>query len=212
MVSHVRGRLRGCPRDGICLSAPPMVPKLNATNNFRVRLRTHNSTACSSLMETASALVCCTSRQGRVTKLSSSLRTRVPRLCFSMSHSGIGLTNIPVTSMFSAVGTCANSICIGSFGVFGHVCHMCVRTRTPCHRRHSGVNLFFMEKSSNSVVPLATLKAASCAAKPKDVEHFGVFGATIVQKAATGKTDSNRMVRALRRVTHRGLPRGVNIR
>lgn len=212
VVTRMRRRLGRCPRDGICLSAPPIVPNLNDSKNFRVRLRTHKRTAFSGLIRTTSALVCCTSGDGRLTNLSSSLRSRVPRLCFSMSHSGIGVLNIPLTSIFSAVGTCANSMCMGSFGVFGHVCGICVRTRTPCHRRGSGVGLFFIGTSGNTVMPLASLKGTSCAAKPNDVGHFGVFAATIVHKRTTRKCDSKRTVRVVRRVTHSRLPSGVKLR
>lgn len=164
------------------------------------------------MITTASAFVLCTSRTPRLANISSTLRSRVPRLCFGMSHSHTGFLNVPLASVFSAVGTCLNSICIGSFGVFGHVCGMCVRTRTPCHTAHSGLNLFFIHTRGNSVIPLATLKAADCAAKPKAVGHFGVFAATTVDTITTPKCDSNRTVTTVRQVTHRRLPRGVKLR
>ncbi len=211
MVLGVCGSFCGCPRYGICIDAPTMVPKLNASNKFSVILRTHNSTACRSLGYTASALLHVTSRQGRFAKLSTSLRRSIPRFCFGISHSGAQLLNIPVSSMFSAVGTFANSMCIGSFGVCGHICHICVRTRTSCHTCGSGVGLFFIHDGSGSVVPMATLNASRCAANSKAVGQFGVFGTMAVGNRTSPKCDSNRTVGLLRRVTHGRLPRGVKV-
>jgi len=185
---------------------PPPIMGLGTAGGFEMQLQDRSSMGVLQLEGMANALVNAGNQSPMLTRMNQNLRAQVPQLFLDVDRERAKAYNVPLSRIFSTLGTNLGSAYINDFNLFGRTWKLMVQADEEFRARPDDILKLEVRSDLGSMIPLGTFATVRDTIGPNSITRFNMFPSATVTGSGSPGVSSGQATDELERLAGQVAP------
>jgi HAE1 family hydrophobic/amphiphilic exporter-1 len=209
IANQIRQSL-GSINDGLLLViAPPPVPGIGTGGGWKMLIEDRSNLGYKALESAAFAMMMKANQTPGITSAFTTFNTRTPRLFADIDREKAEQLGVPVSNIFSTLGTYLGSSYINDFNFLGRTYRVTAQADAPYRDQVSDIGHLKTRSAAGEMVPLDAVMRVKNDSGPYRVVRYNLYPSAELQGDTTRGYSSGQSLETMAKLASETLPKGM---
>ena len=193
----------------ILVIPPPPVQGIGTGGGWKMEIEDRTGLGYPALAKAAGEMMGAANKAEGITAAFTTFNTRTPRLTANIDREHAEQLGVPVTSVFSALGTYLGSTYINDFNYLGRTWRVTAQADARFRQQTSDIESLRTRSSSGAMVPLGSVLTVQNDTGPYRVVRYNLYPSAELQGDAAKGYSSGQSLKTMAALADKLLPKGM---